>query len=503
MSDRIAAGIRELGVQPGERMALMVPPGILFVAYVFGLFKAGVVVILIDPGMGRKNMIRCLAEAKPIGMVGIPLAHVARMIFRRRLVRCKKNVSVGGFFPGCQRDLHLRMPDSKAVPQSESTTMSPEDPAAIIFTTGSTGPPKGVLYRHRNFIEQAQQIRDYFDIQPGGCDISGFPLFALFNTAMGTTTVFPEMDPTRPAQIYPPNFIDAVEQFSANQSFGSPALWNTVSTYCEKHDVRLPTIKRILTAGAPVPPIVLQKIRKVIAPDGDAFTPYGATESLPVACNSATEVLGETAAKTHLGAGTCVGKRFPKIDWQVIEISDHSIPTIEQAQILPPGEIGELIVRGPVVTDQYVTRTEANAEHKVSDGDSFWHRMGDVGYLDDQQRFWFCGRKSHRVVTSAETLFTIQCEAILNTLQPVYRSALVGVGALGKQVPVLILEPTSWPGSKTAQAELLQRARELASQHQTTKSISHFLLHKSLPVDIRHNSKIFREQLRDWAAERI
>jgi len=198
--------------------------------------------------------------------------------------------------------------------------MSREDEAAIIFTTGSTGPPKGVLYRHRNFLQQCEQIRDYFQIAPGSTDVSGFPLFALFNTAMGTTTVFPEMDPTRPAEVYPPNIIDAVNQFSADQSFGSPALWNTVSNYCQANSVKLPSIKRILSAGAPVPASVLERIKQVIASDGDAFTPYGATEALPVACNSATVVLQETSERTNNGAGTCVGNRFSGIQWRVSKV---------------------------------------------------------------------------------------------------------------------------------------------------------------------------------------
>lgn len=501
-SNQFAMGIQRLGIRRGSRMALMVPPGIEFVTCVFGMFKSGVVTILIDPGMGRKNMIQCLSAAAPVGIVGIPLAHVARTLFRSRFPVCKANIVVNGFFPGCTRASEFSKIDAEAFSPIGS---SREDEAAIIFTTGSTGPPKGVLYRHRIFIEQSQQIRDYFQIQPGQTDVSGFPLFALFNTAMGTTTVFPEMDPTRPAEVYPPNIIDAVTQFNAEQSFGSPALWNTVSNYCVKHGVTLPTIKRILTAGAPVPPVVLSRIKKIIATDGDAFTPYGATESLPVACNSATVVLNETAAKTNRGAGTCVGQRFPEIQWRVIGITDKPIADIRQAEPLECGKMGELIVRGPVVTDQYVTRSEANAEHKITDGDSFWHRMGDVGYLDELDRFWFCGRKGHRVRTASATMYTIPCEAIVNTHEKVYRSALVGVGEPGNETPVLILEPMPghWPPTPAAKSQLLKEISEIAKQHWQTEKIEHFLLHKSLPVDIRHNSKIFREQLRVWATRQL
>lgn len=509
-SNQIANGLKRAGIGLGTRVALMVPPGISFVQHVFALYKSGAVTILIDPGMGRKNMIRCLAAAKPNALVGIRKAHLARWIFRSSFAACKINLSTDGFFPWCLQSQNLLKTESKDFTVPEMTR---ENEAAIIFTTGSTGPPKGVLYRHRNFIEQAQQIRDYFHLKPGAIDVSGFPLFALFNSAMGTTTVFPEMDATRPAAIYPPNLIDAVTQFKADQSFGSPALWNTVSTYCLKNDIRLPTIKRVLTAGAPVSPSILTNVRKIISPDGDVFTPYGATEALPVACNSGNMVLGETAEITNRGGGTCVGKRFERIQWKTIRITDSPLPSIDDVEEVPVGEIGELMVQGPVVTDQYVTRIEANAEHKVIDGDSFWHRMGDVGYFDDQERFWFCGRKTHRVNAPHGTMFTVPCEAVINTHDAVYRSALVGAelnnsdaaNAAPAQTPVVIVEPMPghWPANDAQRESLLSELKKLASEHETTKPVKHFLLKKALPVDIRHNSKIFREKLKPWAEEEL
>ena len=502
-SNRIANAIMGLGIQPGTRLSLMVPPSVEFVSLVFGLFKSGVVVILIDPGMGRKNMIKCLSAAEPEGIVGIRLAQIARLIFRSRFPKSKHNIVVGARrWLGCKSLLQLTESASESF---SPPTTNRDTPAAVIFTTGSTGPPKGVLYRHGNFIEQARQIRDHFGIQPGGADISGFPLFALFNTAMGMTTVFPEMDPTRPAKVSPPIIIDAAQQFQAEQSFGSPALWNTVATFCEKNNLQLPTIKRVFTAGAPVPPHVLARVKKTIATDGEIHTPYGATEALPVASNSATVVLTETARQTNVGRGTCVGKHFDKMRWKVIEISDNPIPDFSNVTELPLGEIGELIVQGPVVTTEYVTRTDANAFHKIADGDSFWHRMGDVGYLDDQDRFWFCGRKTHRVKTSKGIMFTVCCEAIVNTHPAIYRSALVGVGSEGNKRPVIVAEPwpQHWPSTVERRNRLAKEILGLCSKHELTKTIEVVLIRKALPVDIRHNSKIFREQLGPWAEQQL
>ena len=498
LSNAYANGFRDAGIKKGTRIALMVPPGITFVTLVFALFKTGATIILIDPGMGRDNLVKCLSDANPEGVVGSRLAHTARMIYRKWFPNCKKNFVSEGSFPGCTP---LRKFETVETVTFEPLEMTREDSAAIIFTTGSTGPPKGVHYRHRIFLEQARQIRDWFDIRPGTVDVSGFPLFALFNTAMGAATVFPDMDPTRPADIFPPNLIHAVETFAADQSFGSPALWNTVSRYCIDNDRTLPTIKRILSAGAPVPPHVLKRIKSVIAADGDAWTPYGATESLPVACISASEVLSETAEKTANGAGTCVGKNFPDMTWNLIPVSDEPIASIEETRFIAQGEIGELIVQGAVVTDEYLTRQDANADHKIKDGDGFWHRMGDVGYFDAEGRFWFCGRKSHRLETENGPMYTVPCESIINSHPSIYRSALVASGKQGQHTPVIFAEP--WPEkSPTSDVEkqaLIDELKTLAAKHWQTDSIEHIEIHEKLPVDIRHNSKIFREKMRPLA----
>ncbi len=512
---RIAHRLRDHGVQPGMRISLMIPPGIDFVAWVFGVMRCGATAILIDPGMGRRNLLRCLAETRPEGMAGILPAHLVRTLFRTKLKDCRKNFLVGrGFWPGVVVDrLHQANKEKDRKTEKDHAVaadflpddFSAESPAAIIFTTGSTGPPKGVLYRHRHFIQQTIQIRDHFSIEPGGVDVSGFPLFALFNTGMATTTVFPRMDATRPASVDPLDIADAVNHFQANQSFGSPALWNTVATFAESRDLRLPTIRRVLTAGAPVPAHVLQRVRAMISPEGTVHTPYGATEALPVACIESREVLDQTAAQTAAGAGTCVGQRWPQIQWRVIRISDDPLEEISGCVELPPGEIGELIVSGPVVTDRYVTRTDANRMHKIADGGNFWHRMGDVGYLDQADRFWFCGRKTHRVICRDRTLFTIPCEAIFNQHPQIYRTALVGVGPPGDRTPVVVAEPLPghWPRDGQAVAAMKNGLLQLGQASPLTSSVRTILLRRKLPTDIRHNSKIFREKLAVWAAGKL
>jgi len=533
-SDRIARGLREMGIPRGTRLALLVRPGIDFISLVFALMKAGTVAILIDPGMGRKNMVRCLEETEPEGFVAIPAAQAVRVLLRGRFPRARFNVTVGRrwfWLWGGTTLAKLRRTAHDGVELPRTTA---DDPAAIIFTTGSTGPPKGVLYSHGNFDAQVTEIRDFYGIEPGEVDLPGFPLFGLFNCAMGVTAVIPDMDPSRPAQVDPAKIIEAVDDWRVTQAFGSPAIWNSVGRYCEEHARRLASVRRVLSAGAPVPAHVLRRMKACIHEEGDIHTPYGATESLPVASIAASEVLSETAAQTDQGAGVCIGRRFPGIVWRVVRAIDGPIPSIEDAQPLPNGQVGELIVSGRVVTRAYLNREEATAKAKIEDAacgtgfqpvkkhgqdgratstqtrTGFWHRMGDVGYLDEQDRFWFCGRMAHRVLTApgpngSAPMYTIPCEAIFNRHPSIYRSALVGVGPVGQQRPVIILEPEPghMPATDADREKLIAEMRDLARESEKTARIDSFLLHESLPVDIRHNAKIFREKLAAWAEGQI
>ena len=506
-ADKIAAGLIRMGVKPGHKIAALVTPGIDFVASVFGLLKSGAVMILIDPGMGGKNLLKCLTDADPDGFFAISKVHAIRCFMRGRFPHAKYNVTVGRrWFWGGNTLAQFRKLDAQTVADTPFPEPEPNDPAAIIFTTGSTGPSKGVLYLHKTFEKQVDEIARQYGIKPGQIDLPGFPMFGLFNCAMGSTAVLPDLDASRPASVDPRNIIEAVRDWGVTQSFGSPAIWKKVGQYCAEHGQRLESVKMILSAGAPVLEPVMRTMVSCIQEGGIVHTPYGATEALPTATNDSNTILSETAPKTRVGAGVCVGNHFPSIQWKVIKIVDGPIPTLDQIEELPPGEIGELIVTGPQISPQYVTRLDANATGKIADT-QIWHRMGDVGYLDDKDRFWFCGRMAHRVVGKDKTWFSIPTEAIFLQSELVNRAALVGVPEENApenspvRVPVMIIEPKdpSICNSATRTEDLIGKMRDLAKTNPLTQDVELFLVHPSFPVDIRHNAKIFREKLAIWA----
>jgi acyl-CoA synthetase (AMP-forming)/AMP-acid ligase II len=499
-SDAIAAGLARRGIARGTRTVVMVRPSPEFFLLMFALFKAGAVPVLVDPGIDKRALRQCLDEAAPDAFIGIPLAHLARRVLGwARSARVR--ITTGKRAWLADDTLARVEADGRGAPPQLADT-APDDVAAILFTSGSTGVPKGVMYRHRHFVAQAAMLRDALGIREGEVDFPTFPPFALFGPALGLTSIIPDMDATRPAQADPRRLHAAIERFGVQQLFGSPALMRVLADAGKP----LPTLRRVTSAGAPVPADVVARMRALLPDDAGFYTPYGATECLPVAVIESRE-LQRTREATEAGAGTCVGRAVPPNDVRIIRIDDAPIGDWSDDLVLPPGVVGEITVAGPTATDGYFNRDAATALAKIretrADGTTrVVHRMGDVGYMDADGRLWFCGRKTHRVRTRDGELYTEQVEPVFNTHPDVLRTALVGVGHANAQVPVLCVElrrvvaASQWP-------RIEHELREIGRAHVHTARIERFLRHPGFPVDIRHNAKIGREALAAWAATKV
>ncbi len=499
-SNRMARGLMASGIRGGMRTAFLVKPSLEFFITTFALFKAKAVPVLIDPGIGLRNMRRCLAESQAQAFVGIPAAHAARILFRWKGGGWKRKVSISrrAIFGGMSlRDLEKAGDRFQAIPLEPAAE---NELAAILFTSGSTGAPKGAVYTHGNFLAQVQLLKDTLGIQPGERDLCTFPLFALFAPALGMTAVIPEMDFTRPKDVDPEKVAEAIRNFGISNMFGSPALIKTVGQYGVERGWRFPTLKRVISAGAPVPAAVIGQFRKLLNEECFLYTPYGATESLPVAIAESHMILRETSALTEKGYGICVGSVVPRTDVRIIRISDQPISHWNKDLELPAGVVGEVVVAGDQVTEAYYHRETATQQAKIRDPETgrIWHRMGDLGYFDEQGRLWFCGRKAHRVQTQDGDLFTINCEGVFNKHPLVARTALVGLGTRGMEKPLLCVEPKRRL-TRDEETQLFIDLKRMGEAFEHTRNIKLFLTHESFPVDIRHNAKIFREKLKSWA----
>jgi acyl-CoA synthetase (AMP-forming)/AMP-acid ligase II len=494
LTDEYARGFVQAGMKPGDRVSLLVKPCLEFIPLVFAVFKVGALPVLIDPGMGMKGFLSCVQRIQPQVLIGEPLAQVLRLVFRKAFGSVRLSITNGRstrFWGGETLD-GCRVPSEEPFSTFEAR---PEDEAAILFTSGSTGPAKGVTYTHGIFSTQTRLIQQTYGIEPGEIDLACFPLFGLFSMAMGMTVVIPDMDPTKPAEADPAKLIEAIEAHGCTSAFGSPAIWKNMAVYARKNGLKLPSMRRILMAGAPVPVWMHEAFQEIFDGTAQLHTPYGATESLPVASIGSHEILADTAARTRNGEGTCVGRPVADIEIAIIEITDAVIEHWSEGLRVAPGGVGELCVKGPQVTHEYKAQPEHTAKAKIyGRNGAFWHRMGDLVYRDDLGRLWFCGRKSHRVtLTSGELIFPVPCEGVFNEHPEVYRSAVVGVN--GEAILVVELEPSSNTPRDTITGELIK----IGSINAKTQHIKRILYHDGFPVDVRHNAKIHRLQLAEWA----
>ena len=499
-SSRIAQGLTAVGITKGVRTVLMVTPSVDFFALTFALFKTGAIPVLIDPGMGLRNLKTCISEAQPEAFIGIPKAHVARLALGwgrdslRILVTAGKRLFWGGHTLS-----GLRKISSEPFKVAPAT---PEDCAAILFTSGSTGVPKGAVYTHGIFDAQIDALRQDYGVAPGERDLATFPLFALFGPALGMAAIVPDMDATRPAKADPRRIVAAIQQYEATNMFASPALIEVVGRYGAEAGIHLPSLKRVVSSGAPADPASLERFGRMLEPEARILPSYGATEALPVAFIGHREQIDDTAEATHAGAGVCVGRPVRRAEVSIMRITAEAVPEYTDQWRLPEGEAGEIVVTGPMVTAEYYNRPESTALAKMRDAEGrIHHRMGDIGYLDRQGRLWMCGRKAHRVETGEETLFSVACERVFNVHPAVWRTALVAVSRDGGTLPVLCVE--KYKDARLDDDALRKELLEMGQSNPKTKAIREILFHPGFPVDIRHNAKIFREKLASWASERI
>ena len=549
-SDEIAYALNAYGLKSGMKAVLMVTPSIDFFALTFALFKAGIIPILVDPGMGIKNLKQCFVESAPDAFIGIPKAHIARVLFGWGKVSVKKLLTVTPVDSGAGANMFAsliggmsltkllaRYPVPKKQIQNNATPkgsssfdmvkLSDDAMSAILFTSGSTGTPKGVVYSHKMFEAQITALKEDYAIEPGERDLATFPLFSLFGPALGMASIVPDMDASKPIEANPAYIFAAIEKYQCTNLFANPALIEvlgqagTTKVPTTKADaelannavVKLTSLKRVISAGAPATLPSIELFTQLLNDNVPVLTSYGATESLPLTKIASVDLL-ETSHITDNGGGICVGKPVNGVELSIIEITEETIETWHDNLALPVNTIGEIVVKGDMVSHQYYNRALATAQAKIIDTDSnaacsngnvVRHRMGDLGYLDESGLLWMCGRKAHRVETDKKVLFSIPCERIFNTHHSVKRTALVGVKINHKSVPLLCVELTDEAKNNEDfdEAILFSALKVSALAHKQTSAISHFLIHENFPVDIRHNAKIFREKLAVWAQQEL
>ena len=538
-----ATRLHALGVRPGDRVNLMVPPGARLTTLIYACMKLGAVIVVADTGLGIPGLTRALKGANPSFLVGIPAALSAARTLLWPGVRIsveplgsvqEKLLGVAGSVftaPAADGTPGAPVPTPTVV---EFPSPVPDADAAVLYTSGSTGPAKGVVYTQRQLAGMRDAIANTYGFAPGSGLVAGFAPFALLGPALGATSVTPTMDVTRPKTLTASALASAAAAIDASVVFASPAaLVNVVATADElnaEQRAALAKVQTVLSAGAPIPVPLLEALSALV-PNASLHTPYGMTEGLPVTDvsfemirqaiaegtpNAAGEVLDPFACD-----GVCVG-------FAVYGAAVAIAPLLQDGSVADelthePGVTGEILVSAPHVKDRYDTLWVTEEQSISTPG---WHHTGDVGHLDASGRLWVEGRLAHVLLTSQGVLTPVAAEQSAESLPEVRRAALVAVGPAGTAAPVLVIEasantaalearqsasafkralldrvPGRFPIAEgVAPFELSQLVRQKVAEDTGVELAAVLVVHEH-PTDIRHNSKIDRPALGEWASK--
>lgn len=491
----IAAGLHARGLRAGDRVSLLVPPGADLTALLYACLRIGAVVVVADAGLGVKGLGRAVAGSRPDMVVGIP----AGLALARALGWPGERISVTTLAPPVARALGVAASLPQIARDGRAEVLPPEpaadDDAAILFTSGSTGPAKGVVYTNRQLAALRDTLGSRFDVGVGTGLVAGFAPFALLGPALGATSVTPDMDVTRPRDLTASALAAAASAADATVVFASPAaLANVVATadaLSAADREALGRVRSLLSAGAPLSEALLARAAALV-PAAEVHTPYGMTEGLLL-----TDVTleGIRAAALRGDAGVCVGEPVDPAAIRISPLDADGAATVALTD--EPGITGEIVASAPHLHERYDRlHVTDRAARRDSAGGIRRHRTGDVGHLDATGALWVEGRLPHVITTADGVLTPVGPEQGAETAPGVGRAAAVGVGPAGVQQLVLVVE--SAPAARRvglADPDLAAAVRAAVGI-----PVAAVIVVPVLPTDVRHNSKVDRARLGRWAA---
>lgn len=495
LARRYADALRSLGLRQGDRVIVLLKPCIEWVSVSYALLLLGAVPVFIDPGLGLRQGLRCARSTAARALIGVSAAVMSVFLTRHLLPTISILVSNEPLLGHHDLKSILRSAQPLAAPAS----VTPDTLALIAFTSGSTGASKGVCFSHGVLSAQVSALGGLLSIEARDVQLAMLAIFALLGPPLGCTTVLAPIDPTRPTAFDAERVIDVLVTHRVSFAFAAPTSWQRIAGASNVARLGASALRLLLTGGAPISTRHVSQFERFLPEGAAVFVSYGATEAMPL-----TRARGPEW-HANPGRGTYLGTVLQGVEMVVVPCADGPMTGDPRAMQLDHGEVGELVIAGPVVTPGYFDQPEAERLSKIECRPTRWHRMGDLGCRDAEGRFWFCGRKSERVETPEGVLYTAVIERHFEGVPGVARAALVGVGGRPRQRPVVVveLEPGYRVGAAQARAAIVSALRARARVHRETAMIEDFLIHPAIPLDVRHRAKILRHTLAAWAAKRL
>jgi olefin beta-lactone synthetase len=472
-SARAATLLLKANLQPGDTVLVLQPMSAELYIALAAIFRLGLVAMFLDPGQGTKHIEQCCALQRPQALIASDKAQLLRLVSPAlRQIRCK--FVIGWPVPGATTWQDL----DKLLPTPEIYICSPESPALITFTSGSTGHPKAALRTHRFLLAQQRALAEGLKLTAEQVDLSTMPIVLLSNLASGVTSLIPPVDLRQPGKIEPAPVVTQIQAEQVASTVASPALLEKLTRYCLSKQITLPSLKRVFSGGAPVFPYLLEQLQQ-IAPQAEIFAIYGSTEAEPMAKIARHAIQAGDVEAMQNGQGLLVGSPVDSIQLRIIPDQWGTAlgpyqPVVFEALSCAAGIVGEIVVSGEHVLGSYLYGI-GNEETKFSVDGNTWHRTGDAGYLDAQGRLWLLGRCTARIQDRYGALYPFAVECAVSFQPGIRRSAVI----LHKGQRLLIVELSDKNLSLTHIRQTLSWAH-----------IDEIRVVPHLPVDKRHNAKI-------------
>jgi len=483
-SSRLSVGMDAAGLRKGDRVLVLAPVSLMLYAGLIALFKLGTTAVFLDPQTGYGQLNRAIALANASAFIGTRKLLWLRF-FSSALRRIPHIFLSEGESPRSLQQIACSFPS-----QTEIAEVGDDHPALITFTGGSTDvSPRGVVRTHCLLIEQQRALSRVLPVQENDTDLPAFPLASLLNLASGVTSVIPDFPFRRPDSVQPEKILRQIQRYNVTTGSGSPAYWSAIVKYCLSHEQIL-NLRRIVTGGAPSTPELMQQLSRV-APNAEILNLYGSSEAEPVARMSGQELAADKITRIEAGAGIPLGRSVSEICIRILDENHHERPA---------NEVGEIWVSGAHVARGYFSNPKANAANKYLDAEGeLWHRMGDIGYKDDDEWLWLVGRVNTIIVRAGKPIYPMQVEAVVGKLPFVQRTALVGDAdkLLGERAILLVEFAKNIPRPNAWRQEIQSLVAERGWVVDAIRSI------RKIPVDARHNARIDYEKLRSMMKRMI